>query len=163
METPGFNPDPQSDLPPLRTLRTESGSVAPNSRPTLLWLAKLGLDPPALNTASNPTSTAVPMPTPDPTPNSPSVRRTSRNNPATKGPSRKPRKRGPQSHQGKRIHDLFGAPLKIYNPRRDARQRAQQEARKKGATPAQIEAAGCRKVRRSHPGSTFQPCLSHIG
>ena len=147
METSSFNPDPQSDLPPLRTLHTESSSVAPNSQPTLPQLAKLCLDPPAFNTAPNPTSTAAPMPTPDPTPNSPPVRRTSRNNPATKGPLRKPRKRGPQSHQGKRIHDLFGAPLKIYNPHRDARQRAQQEARKKEATPAQIEVAGHRKVR----------------
>ena len=80
--------------------------------------------------------------------------RTARKKPLTQTPTHKPRKAGPQSRQGKRIHDIFGAPLKIYNPRRTAVLRAQQKARKNGATPKEINAAGHgRKVRRSHPGS----------
>ena len=72
----------------------------------------------------------------------------------TRNPIHKPRKAGPQSRQGKRIQDIFGTPLKIYNPRRDAIRRAQQKARKNGATPEEINAAGRgRRLRRSHPGS----------
>jgi len=109
--------------------------------------------------------------TPEPTPNSgsnsgpdpganlgsnpgPTTRRTARKKPMVQTPTRKPRKAGPQSRQGKRIHDIFGAPLKIYNPRRTAILRAQQKARKNGATPEEVNAAGRdRKLRRSHPGS----------
>ena len=103
------------------------------------------------NAAPNtPPSTA-----PNPAPKSPPVRRTARKQPATRGLIRQPRKAGPQTYQGKRNREIFGAPLKIYNPRQDARLRAQTKARKKGATPEEVPAAGHRKLRRSHPGSTI--------
>ena len=82
--------------------------------------------------------------------------RIARKKPVAQAPTRKPRKAGPHSRQGKRIRELFGAPLKIYNPRRDARVRAKEKAKKNGATPEEVNAVGRgRKVCRSHPGSTI--------
>ena len=122
----------------------------------------LNLTPePTPNSDSNPGPSPSPNPGPisgsNPSPGSnpgPATRRTARKKPVIQTPTRKARKAGPQSRQGKRIHDIFGAPLKIYNPRRTAVLRAQQKARKNGATPEEINAAGRgRKLRRSHPGS----------
>jgi len=66
----------------------------------------------------------------------------------------KPRKAGPQSRQGKWIHDIFSAPLKIYNPHCTAILHAQQKARKNRAIPKEANVAGHnRKLQRSRPGS----------
>ena len=141
-DVPGCNcsPPPYVQLPPPNPQPMHTRNPLQNLPP----FPDLGLIP---DTIRNP----APNPTPNPTP----TRRSARKKPPSQGPPRKPQKAGPQSRQGKRIHDIFGAPLKMYNPRRDARVRAQEKARKNGATPEEVNAAGCRKLRRSHSGSTF--------
>ena len=121
----------------------------------------LNLTPePTPNSGSNPGSfNPGPNPSPNPSPSSssnpvPITRRTARKKPVAQTTIWKPRKAGPQSWQGKRIHDIFGTPLKIYNPHRDAILHAQQKARQNGATSEEVNAAGHgRKLRTSHPGS----------
>ena len=76
--------------------------------------------------------------------------------PTAQAPSRKSQKAGPHSWQVKRIRELFGAPLKIYNPRGDAWVRDKEKAKKNGATLEEVNAVSrSRKVHKSHPGSTI--------
>ena len=74
--------------------------------------------------------------------------------PVVQSPTHKPPKAGPWSRQRKRIHNIFGAPLKIYNLRHTAILHAQQKARKNRAIPKEANVAGHnRKLQRSRPGS----------
>ena len=142
---PNTVPDtkPVCHLPPFTTLNL-TPEPTPNSG------SNLGPNPslnPSPNSRSNPSPSSGSNP-------GPTTCRTARKKPVTQTPARKPRKAGPQSNQGKRIQDIFRAPLKTYNPCRTAILRAQQKARQNGATPEEVNAAGRdRKLRRSHPGS----------
>ena len=85
------------------------------------------------------------------------ARKTARKTPATANANGKQlRKAVPRSFRGKKIHKLYGAPLKYYNPRRDAKQRASAKARHAGKNTEEIAAAVAsagKKKRRSKPGS----------